>query len=459
MANLLESYKNRLAISESVHQKAHNGAKMSAQKKLMIASVLNNTSKFMNEAFENSAATQRSALGDYKIFCLNISTVALPNLILPELMLTQPMSSIAGYVTYLRYTSGVTKGGVEDRTFNSVYRLGEMDTARMNYTADRVSETLGDDLKLAWTPVAEIVKVDGVALTDEEKASIVVTADGTITAAEGKQLPASIKAGAKVAYIYDNVIIPQNNLPTLKAEMDVIELHAHARRIAVYYSQIAAFQAKTDYGTDIGEQLAAQAQGELAYEIDTEGVMMLYKGAEHDTHIDFVSYDKSTDRSYISRSQYYEFFNEIIARAKQVIYKRTQKFAPNYMVVGTDVISILPYLKGWTAAPASTVNGPYFAGTVDGIKVFVSPAIESNEYFFGVNGSDLQTSAGVYAPYMAIVPTQLLGFADGTMSQGFSTMYDMKLLSTYTGTIAGNDAKDAKDGEHSWLLVKGVLTV
>lgn len=29
---------------------------------------------------------------------------------------------------------------------------------------------------------------------------------------------------------------------------------------------------------------------------------------------------------------------------------------------------------------------------------------------------------------MPIVPTQLLGFADGTMSQGFSTMYDMKIL-------------------------------
>ena len=42
------------------------------------------------------------------------------------------------------------------------------------------------------------------------------------------------------------------------------------------------------------------------------------------------------------------------------------------------------------------------------------------EFFFGVNGSDLQTSAAVYAPYMAIVPTQLLGFADGTMSQGLT---------------------------------------
>lgn len=29
---------------------------------------------------------------------------------------------------------------------------------------------------------------------------------------------------------------------------------------------------------------------------------------------------------------------------------------------------------------------------------------------------------------MAIVPTQLLGFADGGMSQGFSTMYDLQML-------------------------------
>ena len=29
---------------------------------------------------------------------------------------------------------------------------------------------------------------------------------------------------------------------------------------------------------------------------------------------------------------------------------------------------------------------------------------------------------------MAVVPTQLLGYADGGMSQGWSTMYDLKLL-------------------------------
>lgn len=32
------------------------------------------------------------------------------------------------------------------------------------------------------------------------------------------------------------------------------------------------------------------------------------------------------------------------------------------MVVAADVLTVMPYLKGWTAAPAGVVNGPYFAG-------------------------------------------------------------------------------------------------
>jgi hypothetical protein len=206
----------------------------------------------------------------------------------------------------------------------------------------------------------------------------------------------------------------------------------------------------------------------LAYEIDTEGVLLLKNGAEFDKSLAFNSYeiDASSNTTYISRSQYYEQFNEIIARAKKIIYQRTQKFAPNYMVVGANLLTILPYVKGWSAAPASTVNGPYYAGTVDGLKVYVTPSIGENEFFFGVNGSDLQTAAAVYAPYMAIVPTQLLGFSDGAMSQGFSTMYDMKLLNTYNRTADGkiedmpkaaaiaNDS-NVEIGQYSYMLVAG----
>lgn len=479
--NLMESYKNRIALAESVHQKNNNGARMSSQKKLMLATVLDNTAKFMNEAFDSSAATQRSALGEFKKFCLNISTVALPNLILPELMLTHPMTSITGYVTYLQYSAGVDKGGVtKDTMFNSVFRHGEMTPERVDYTSDRVVETVSatGTFTPAWTPVLVDAFTDAngtkhalkvmttttaTGATVETFADVTVAADGTvtyptITVAEGTTV--------KVAYVYNNIVIPQtstpNSLVTLKAELKGISLFAKARRIAIYYSQIAAFQAKTDYGYDLAEQIAAQAQGELAYEIDTEGVMMLANAAQKE--IEFKSYDlfenANVNGTYISRSQYYEGFSEkVIAAAKKIIYTRTQKFAPNYMVCGANIVTILPYLKGWTSANTNSVNGPYYAGSVDGLKVYVSPSMKENEFFFGVNGSDLQTSAAVYAPYMAVVPTQLLGFADGGMSQGFSTMYDMKLLSTYNLAADGETKVDAEDGKYSWLLVGGELLV
>ena len=43
--------------------------------------------------------------------------------------------------------------------------------------------------------------------------------------------------------LLNNVVVPQNDLPILNAEMDAIPLIAKARRIAIYYSQISAFQA------------------------------------------------------------------------------------------------------------------------------------------------------------------------------------------------------------------------
>lgn len=461
MSNLLESYKNRLAVSESVYQKSHNGAKMSNSKKLMIATVLNNTSKFLNESFTSAAATNRADIGAYKKFCLNISTVALPNLILPELMLTQPMTSITGFITYLKFTAGVTKGGVtEDTMFNSVYRQGAMDTKRMDYTSDRVVEIANaTSYTPAWQPVvSSSVKVE---------TSTNVWDDGEVTVDPETNVTTITNAvsGLRVRYEYNNVAIPQtgdskNSIPTLNAKMESVILTAKARRIAVYYSQIAAFQAKTDYGTDIATELTTQAQGELAYEIDSEGVWMLHEGAEKDGTLSFPCYEDAVKiaigGTYISRSQYYETFSEIFARAKQVIYKRTQKFSPNYAIVGSNIATILPYLKDWKAAPATEVNGPYFAGTVGNVKVFVSPMFGENEFVFGVNGTDLKASAAVYAPYMAIVPTQLLGFADGTMSQGFSTMYDMKLLSTYNED--GSEPADGETGDFSYLLVKGVMT-
>ena len=130
----------------------------------------------------------------------------------------------------------------------------------------------------------------------------------------------------------------------------------------------------------------------------------------------------------VSKAQHYEGFAEILEIAKQKIYDATKKFAPNYVICASNLLPVLSVISAYNAAPTGAINGPYFAGTINGLKVFVTPNIEPGKFVVGCNGSDMISSAAVYAPYMAIVPTQLLGYADGGMSQGWSTVYELKML-------------------------------
>ena len=98
--NLLEAYSKRLNLADKVHAKSHQGQHLTESKKVLIAKCLENTQRFMNEAFDMSTGTNRGDLGLFTKFSLNLVNVALPTLIAPDLVLTHPMSSMSGYVNY-----------------------------------------------------------------------------------------------------------------------------------------------------------------------------------------------------------------------------------------------------------------------------------------------------------------------------------------------------------------------
>lgn len=98
------------------------------------------------------------------------------------------------------------------------------------------------------------------------------------------------------------------------------------------------------------------------------------------------------------------------------------------MVIAADVLPVLRFINGFTSVRTAKMNGPYKVGELDGLNIYVSPRLKSGDFFLGLNGNDLMSSAGVYAPYMAIVPTQLLGTPDGGLAQGFSTWYAKAIL-------------------------------
>ena len=64
------------------------------------------------------------------------------------------------------------------------------------------------------------------------------------------------------------------------------------------------YQAKTDYGVDLGDQLAEKAVGELAYEIDTEITNMLSENAADDAELVW----SKTLPVGVSKTEHYKLF-------------------------------------------------------------------------------------------------------------------------------------------------------
>ena len=430
--NLLETYSRQLKVAEAYVSKNFDGKVVSANTQLTTAVLLDNTNRFLTESMnlDNSlVATQRSDLGAWKKFCLNLTNIAVPSLIANDLVIVHPMTSFSGSVAYLKYVALTDKNGMQGKELNSVFGLGEVTAERTNYTSQIVIEE-------GNTPsLAESVLENGLSYVVDGGVDVKFATYKSIMADGTAKYGAAPEADAvKIAYVakqFQMTTVPANEIPTIGPKMERIPLVAEPRRIAVRYDQITAFQAKTDYGFSLDKQIAEQACGELAFEIDTEIVDMLYQGAK--SHInakgepEMLTWSKTLPVG-VSKFEHYNGFLETLEEAKAIIYNRTRKFHPNYMVIGSEVLPVLRFVNGFTAVKNAKMNGPYKVGEIDGLDVYVSPAIGRKDFFLGLNGSDMMSSAGVYAPYMAIVPTALLSTPDGGMAQGFSTWYAKALL-------------------------------
>ena len=201
------------------------------------------------------------------------------NLIAHDLVIVAPMSAMSGYINYIEYSTSVDKGQSHDRFISSPFGYGNVDA---NYTSDKVVDegTLNAATTLAfdWNPVVAgtvDVTVGTDRYVDDGNGKIYLVPTGTkITkrlvtdvvddngVASGVPAhveitfgPEATEAGTVVyagdtaaitftnavtgayvlKYSYNNIVVPQNKLPMIKAEMKSMPLLAKARRIAIYY--------------------------------------------------------------------------------------------------------------------------------------------------------------------------------------------------------------------------------
>lgn len=158
----------------------------------------------------------------------------------------------------IKYTYGTNKGKTSQGTvINTPFGLGDVDvdytSANVLTEAKAATDTSGvASGNLNWMPViaGKVEFVVGAAVIKDngegkllQNSSEVGTIDYTTGAYNFTASGISSATPVFCNYVYDNIYIPQNDLPILNAEMAMIPLTAKARRIAIYYSQMAAFQA------------------------------------------------------------------------------------------------------------------------------------------------------------------------------------------------------------------------
>lgn len=240
-----------------------------------------------------------------------------------------------------------------------------------------------------------------------------------------------------VNYVYNNIAIVQDELPYITMVEKGIHVVAEARRIAIEWSQMAAFKYRKEYKEDLGAKLEQVAMHNLKMEIDVDGTNQLVKAAgEVQEDLTF----NITPRTGVSLSQHCEGLSKVLNDGRKKVFATTQKFLPNWMLAGYDFISILPFVKDFKdSGNLDNANGPFYFGTVNGMKVYITPNMDSKQFVLGVKGNDLGTTAAVFAPFMAVAPTALLETPDGANTKGFSTVYAFEIVN--------------KD-----LLIKGAIT-
>ena len=174
------------------------------------------------------------------------------------------MTAMSGYINYIEYSTSVDKGQSKGRFISSPFGYGDVDA---NYTSEKVvaedTLTAATTVAFDWTPVVpgtvDITvgtdrylddgagklylvptgtKVTKRLVTDTEEDGVYsgvaahvevafgpeATEAGTVDYNTGITFTAAVTGASVLKYSYNNVIVPQNKLPMIKAEMKMMPL-------------------------------------------------------------------------------------------------------------------------------------------------------------------------------------------------------------------------------------------
>lgn len=355
-----------------------------------------------------------------------------PQLIAPQLASTQPLKTENGYIFYMQYTAGSTKG---ELTKGDVLMDPFQVASQSEYTSNVV--TVGDvkenveKVVNLWAPVKAIY-INGVPIPNNATGNVVVdgkTVAVTVTITEVQLKLKVTSLGGHIddlvaTYEYDNVYVP-TEVPLLTPNIVRIPIAARYRTIKTTHAFQAAYGYEAEHGDNLGQKLSDAAMEQLKREIDLDIVFQIMASAPST-----IVWNRAAGVAVGGYQEHKLSFMDAVANAANLIFKKSKRVRGNILLVGVDVLTIVETLPAFTGVElGEQLPGAAVVGKLKKMPVIVSPDIPADEWAVIYKGQKENLDAGiVFAPYLPVFATEPAILDDFIVRQAFITAYATKVV-------------------------------
>lgn len=368
-----------------------------------------------------------------------------------DLVNVQPIENKMGIINYVKYTAGSTQGvtTVGDE-FASTFNYTGSDQYYTSQTVDQqplsaaIASTVAT-LTLPWYPVipgSVVISVGTGTPTvyhDDGAGNILNSSNETVSNCSINYSTGIVTmtttqiASADTAVIgnwgFNNEYAPVD-VPQIDLRIESIPVLAKSRKLKALWSFDASYELQKEYGQDLNALIAAQAAAEIAHEIDTEILNDLYNQAYVSVTQPAITWSAAAPYG-VSEAQHFESLKTAFNKASNRIFQNTKRAMGNFVVVGTNVATVLESTPSFTPSGLGNNIGPYFLGTWGGFKVYKNPFYAPNNFLVGYKGNSLFDAGYAYCPYMPVATTQMLMLADFKGMQSWAASYAKTMLNSY----------------------------
>ena len=247
------------------------------------------------------------------------------------------------------------------------------------------------------------------------------TGDVAFTSATG------VDAGSlKVTYQWDSEA--SDNVPMMNLSITSAPVIAETHKLRARFSLEASQDLQALHGLDADAELVGIMAEKVKQEIDQAIINELYRGAKAGNAV----WDANVPAG-VSWTEHVLSLRSTFVGNSQAIFKATKRGQGNFLVVGTDVASIIEVLPFFEADPAMLTTQPTAGVMKIGVldkrwTVYKSPYMPSTKWLMGWKGTNFLDAGYVYSPYVPIQATPTVVLDDFIGRRGLYTRFGRKFI-------------------------------